>query len=199
MSFSLEQEFPLVLNNIIDAFLLIIYLFKAAGIQDWRGPDGVWSNMKFETVKEDPDGPCVDYNLFRPTFTHEAIAQLLKLGYVKHVISQNVDGLHLLSGIPRENLSELHGNAFIEYCRVIKYISNAYYNLSCACYRNADIKLLDQDMSHLQTLLGVERHTKRIRNARTAKATWKIPLCTFAITLITRCWFLRIKMQGSAT
>lgn len=96
------------------------FIFIAAGIQDWRGPDGVWSNMKFEIGKGDTNGPLVDYNTFRPTFTHEAITRLLELGYVKHVISQNVDGLHLLSGIPLENLSELHGNAFLECCPVNK-------------------------------------------------------------------------------
>jgi len=54
--------------------------------------------------------------MLRPTYTHEALEKMVSAGVVKHVISQNTDGLHRLSGIPRDLLSELHGNAFHERC-----------------------------------------------------------------------------------
>ena len=49
---------------------------------------------------------------------HMALVGLVASGVVKLVISQNVDGLHLRSGIPRNKLAELHGNLFLETCEI---------------------------------------------------------------------------------
>ena len=41
-----------------------------------------------------------------PTLTHKALVRLVERGVVKCIVSQNVDGLHLKSGLPRYT----HGN-----------------------------------------------------------------------------------------
>jgi len=53
-----------------------------------------------------------------PTKSHMALVALMTQGpkYLKHLISQNCDGLHRRSGIPVHQLSELHGNSTLEVC-----------------------------------------------------------------------------------
>lgn len=103
------------------------------GIPDFRGPRGVWTLEK--------QGNKIEANTrfedATPTITHRALVSLVERGVVKCVISQNVDGLHLKSGLPRSQpqhfmimydhiiiifylcrsrLAELHGNVFMEKC-----------------------------------------------------------------------------------
>jgi NAD-dependent SIR2 family protein deacetylase len=51
-----------------------------------------------------------------PTFTHWAIKRLLQIERLRHLTSQNTDGLHLRSGVPRDKISELHGNTYLARC-----------------------------------------------------------------------------------
>lgn len=69
----------------------------------------------------------VPYENLRPTYTHEALHKLMEAGYLKYVISQNGDGLHGLSGINDDNISELHGNVFIEVCEKCERRYNRKY------------------------------------------------------------------------
>ncbi|CAN0875113.1 NAD-dependent protein deacetylase SRT1 [Linum grandiflorum] len=85
----------------------------ACGIPDFRGPKGIWTLQREGKALPQASLP---FHRAMPSITHMALVELEKAGILKFVISQNVDGLHLRSGIPREKLSELHGNSFMEQC-----------------------------------------------------------------------------------
>jgi NAD+-dependent protein deacetylase sirtuin 6 len=62
------------------------------------------------------DSVTVSKEAMRPSYSHEALQKLASLGIIHHIISLNIDGLHRLSGVPRDRLSEMHGNMFHERC-----------------------------------------------------------------------------------
>ncbi|XP_076940267.1 NAD-dependent protein deacetylase SRT1-like [Bidens hawaiensis] len=85
----------------------------SCGIPDFRGPKGVWTLQR--EGKGVPEA-SLPFHRAAPSATHMALVELERAGILKFVISQNVDSLHLRSGIPRDKLSELHGNSFREVC-----------------------------------------------------------------------------------
>jgi len=76
-----------------------------SGLPDFRGPDGIWTRQ----AKGLPTRPR-DFSSAEPNTGHMAIVELQKLGKLSFLISQNVDNLHLRSGIRPDLLAELHGN-----------------------------------------------------------------------------------------
>jgi NAD-dependent deacetylase len=100
-----------------------------SGIPDFRSPGGIWTKMQpiyfqdfvasEEMRKEswrrrfaNTDG----WNNAKPNRGHMAVAQLVERGKVASVITQNVDNLHQLSGVPENRVIELHGNATYARC-----------------------------------------------------------------------------------
>ena len=84
----------------------------SAGIPDFRGPKGVWTLEK-KGIKPEIDK---DFNETVPTKTHMALKKLIDENAIHFIVSQNIDGLHLKSGVPREKITELHGNMFVDKC-----------------------------------------------------------------------------------
>ena len=76
-----------------------------SGLPDFRGPDGIWTRQARGLPPQRRDFSSVE-----PNAGHMAIVELQKLGKLSFLISQNVDNLHLKSGIYPELLAELHGN-----------------------------------------------------------------------------------------
>ncbi|MFT4560642.1 MAG: NAD-dependent deacetylase [Gammaproteobacteria bacterium] len=100
-----------------------------SGIPDFRSPNGIWSKMKpiqyqdfissEEIRKEawrrkviiDRDMACAE-----PNVGHRAVSALVKSGKCQTVITQNIDGLHQVSGVPAGQIVELHGNGTYAAC-----------------------------------------------------------------------------------
>ena len=84
-----------------------------SGLPDYRGPEGVWT-LRDKGLQ--PKLPTKPISEIEPNAGHHAFADLYELGILKYLISQNVDNLHLKSGIPPEILAELHGNHALAKC-----------------------------------------------------------------------------------
>ncbi len=100
-----------------------------SGIPDFRSPSGIWSKttpIQFQDFINNTDARreawrrkfIVDEDIVEatPNRGHRAVAQLLHRGTVACVITQNIDGLHQLSGIGEEQIIELHGNGTYAHC-----------------------------------------------------------------------------------
>jgi len=84
----------------------------SAGIPDFRGPKGKWTR---EAKGLKPIRGVSTISAY-PTKTHMALVQLARKNKLKWLISQNCDGLHIRSGFPQDQISELHGNGNVEIC-----------------------------------------------------------------------------------
>ena len=87
-----------------------------SGLPDFRGPDGLWTRRD----KGLPP-PKFEWSAAKPNQSHEAIARLQDMGKLAFLISQNIDNLHLASGINPDMLAELHGNLTKLRCRKCGY------------------------------------------------------------------------------
>ena len=104
-------------------------LSTESGIPDFRSPGGLWTNnmpiyfddfvrsaeMRREAWKR-KFAMEESFAGAQPGRGHLAIAHLVRIGRVTHVITQNIDNLHQDSGIPDEHIIELHGNGSYAKC-----------------------------------------------------------------------------------
>ena len=94
-----------------------------SGIPDYRSQGGIWDKFKpvyFDEFMSSEESRIryweqrldmeKSLSVAKPNKGHMSIAKLHELGILKALITQNIDGLHEASGIPKEKIIELHGN-----------------------------------------------------------------------------------------
>jgi len=102
-----------------------------SGLPDFRGPEGVWTRRDRGLP---PRSMEASWDSVAPNTGHYAIVELQKIGKLKFLISQNVDNLHLKSGIRPELLAELHGNMTKLRCtRCAQTVDQAAAESRCPC------------------------------------------------------------------
>ena len=102
-----------------------------SGLPDFRGPNGVWTRRD-RGLKPIP--PAVSWDAVEPSAGHYSIVEIQRLGKLKFLISQNVDNLHLKSGIKPDLLAELHGNITKLRClRCEQTIDRSANQTKCSC------------------------------------------------------------------
>lgn len=120
-----------------------------SGIPDFRSPGGVWTKnqpidfsdfmaskeMRRESWRRRIRSDEV-FTKSEPNAGHRALAELVKRAKSKHLITQNVDGLHQASGIPDDSVIELHGNA--TYCTCLNCAKRFELDDVLASFREAE-------------------------------------------------------------
>jgi NAD-dependent deacetylase len=100
-----------------------------SGIPDFRSPGGIWSRYRPIDFREFIASEEARRESWRRKFAtdavmrqatpnagHRALAKLVEQGRMSAVITQNIDGLHQMSGVPDNRIIELHGNATYATC-----------------------------------------------------------------------------------
>lgn len=129
----LEERIKKLAQWMFESKYLVVFtgagISTESGLPDFRGPDGIWTRQeKGLPTKTRP------FTSVEPNTSHRAIVELQNLGKLKFLISQNVDNLHLRSGVRPELLAELHGNVAKLRCqRCQTQVDKSLSSSICSC------------------------------------------------------------------
>jgi len=135
MKEDLEKRIHTLAQWLFESRHLVVFtgagISTESGLPDFRGPDGVWTRRD----KGLPAKPTtLPWDSVEPNSGHIAIADLQRMGKLKFLISQNVDNLHLKSGIHPDLLAELHGNMTKLRCtKCGKKVDRSNSKANCGC------------------------------------------------------------------
>lgn len=123
-----------------------------SGIPDFRSKDGLY-NQKYKCPPEEILSHTFFMNntdefykfykdkmnslKYKPNITHIKLAELEKIGKIKAIVTQNIDGLHQKAG--SKKVLELHGSVHRNYCMKCgkfydaEYVFNSESIPKCSC------------------------------------------------------------------
>ena len=124
MSADADRQLDLLAELLVEARHALVLtgagVSTESGLPDYRGVGGLWRNRRFEELasielwRREPEEFWQFYaerlaglSEAKPNAGHLAIAELERLGHIRSVLTQNVDGLHRAAG--SRELLELHG------------------------------------------------------------------------------------------
>lgn len=172
-------------------------LSTAAGIPDFRGPEGLYATGKYdpETIFDiaafDRD-PAAFYRFsrdflsllekVRPTLTHRFLADWENSGRAVTVITQNIDGLHRRAG--SRTVLPLHGDYETAHCRrcgrdftgaeLLKLMEPAESPLCPACggFVKPDVVFFGENVRHMEPAFAAVRESEALLVLGTSLAVW---------------------------
>jgi NAD-dependent deacetylase len=127
----LQRRIQILARWIFESKYLVVFtgagISTDSGLPDFRGPDGLWTRKAKGLPTESRD-----FSQAEPNINHYAVYELQVLNRLKFLISQNVDNLHLKSGIRPDLLAELHGNITKVRCDNCEFtMDNFDDNIKC--------------------------------------------------------------------
>lgn len=133
MPSDLDDRIEKLAQWLYDAKQLVVFtgagISTESGLPDFRGPDGVWTRKAAGLPPKERDWGSAE-----PNASHMAIVDLQKLGKLAFLISQNIDNLHLASGIMPDLLAELHGNVAKLRCTLCgAQVDRSSGHVACSC------------------------------------------------------------------
>jgi len=135
MGKELDSRIHTLAQYLFESRYLVVFtgagISTESGVPDFRGPDGLWTRRD----KGLPPKPMnKSWDSVEPNAGHLAILELQNIGKLKFLISQNVDNLHLKSGISPDLLAELHGNRTKLRCKKCEQtIDRSTGKTACRC------------------------------------------------------------------
>jgi len=129
----MNEKISLIAGKIVETKKNIVFtgagISTESGISDYRSKGGRWERFRPVTIQEFEASEerrreywTEKFELLEalkeagPNDGHKAIAALERLGKLKGLITQNIDGLHQAAGSSQERIIEIHGTTLETVC-----------------------------------------------------------------------------------